>query len=75
MKTVIRIVRGWVNYHNVSDNRPKVEAFRRQCMRIIFKWINRKGGQRSMTWNRFNQVLKEIGFPKAGKTISMFQAR
>ncbi len=72
LKTVMRVVRGWINYHNVSDNGRKVEAFRKHCMRIIFKWINRKGGRRSMSWDRFNQVLKAIGFPKAGKTISMF---
>lgn len=75
LKTVMRVVRGWINYHNVSDNGPKVEAFRKQCMRIIFKWINRKGGRHSMSWERFNQILKAIGFPKAGKTISMFGAR
>lgn len=74
LKTVMRVVRGWVNYHNVSDNEHKVEAFRKHCMRIIFKWINRKGGRHSMTWDRFNQLLKAIGFPKPGKTISMFQA-
>ena len=75
METVIRVVRGWINYHNVSDNAQKVEAFRKQCMRIIFKWINRKGGRHSMNWERFNQILKATGFPKAGKTISMFGAR
>ncbi len=67
LKTVMRVVRGWINYHNVSDNGPKVEAFRKHCMRIIFKWINRKGGRHSMSWERFNQILKAIGFPKAGK--------
>jgi len=74
LKTIIRVVRGWINYHNVSDNAGKVEAFRKQCMRIIFKWINRKGGRYSMSWDRFNQLLNAVGFPKAGKTISMFRA-
>lgn len=32
LKTVIRVVRGWINYHNVSDNERKVDAFRRHCM-------------------------------------------
>ena len=72
LKTVMRVVKGWINYHNVSDNGRKVEAFRKHSMRIIFKWINRKGGRRSMSWERFNQVLKAIGFPKAGKIISMY---
>ncbi len=74
LKIVMRVVRGWINYHNVSDNGRKVEAFRKHSMRLIFKWINRKGGPRSMSWERFNQILKAIGFPKSGKTISMFRA-
>jgi len=28
-----------------------------------------------MSWERFNMMLKTIGFPKAGKTISMFPTR
>jgi RNA-directed DNA polymerase len=75
LKTVIRVVRGWINYHNVSDNERKVDTFRRHCMRIIFKWINRKGRKHPMSWESFNKMLKTIGFPKAGKTISMFPTR
>lgn len=75
LKTVIRVVRGWMSYHNVSDNERKVDTFRRHCMRTIFKWINRKGRRHPMSWKRFNMMLKTIGFPKAGKTISMFPTR
>jgi len=74
LKTVIRVVRGWLNYHNISDNAHMVEAFRKQCMRIIFKWFNRKGRRHPMRWDCFNRKIKAAGFPKAGKTISMFQA-
>lgn len=74
LKTVISVVRGWINYHNISDNERKVDAFRKQCARIIFKWFNRRGRRKPMSWNRFNQILNAIGFPKVGKTISMFNA-
>lgn len=75
LKTVMRAVKGWINYHNVSDNERRVDVFRKYCMRIIFKWLNRKGRRHSMSWARFNLMLKAIGFPKAGKTISMFPTR
>ena len=75
LKTVIRVVRGWINYHNISDNARMVDAFRKQSMRIIFKWINRKGRKRPITWERFNRKMEAIGFPKAGKVISMFPTR
>ncbi|MFO2681642.1 group II intron maturase-specific domain-containing protein, partial [Legionella pneumophila serogroup 1] len=75
LKTVMRVVKGWINYHNVSDNERRIDVFRKYCMRIIFKWLNRKGRRHSMSWARFNLMLKAIGFPKAGKTISMFPTR
>lgn len=74
LKTVARAVKGWMNYHNISDNRHKVEAFRKHCVRIIYKWINRKGRRRPIRWDQLYRILEAIGFPKAGKTISMFQA-
>ena len=72
LKTVVRVVKGWINYHHISDNGHMVEAFRENCMRIIFKWLNRKGRRRPMQWARFNNIMKAIGFPKAGKVASMF---
>jgi RNA-directed DNA polymerase len=72
VRTVIRVVIGWMNYHNISDNAHRVESFRSESMRIIFDWINRKGRKHSISWVRFNDYLKTVGFPKAGRTISMF---
>jgi RNA-directed DNA polymerase len=72
LKTAIRVVRGWINYHNISDNSHKVEAFRMCATRTIFKWINRKGRKHPMRWDRLNKILDAMNFPKAGKVMSMF---
>jgi len=72
LETIMRVVRGWISYHNISDNSHRIEAFRKQVMRTIFKWINRKGRKHPMSWSRFNRMLDAISFPKAGKVISMF---
>jgi RNA-directed DNA polymerase len=74
LKTVIRVVKGWMNYHNISDNSAMVHGFRTECMRIIFKWFNRKGRRHPMRWDRFNRIMKAINFPERGKAIPMFQA-
>jgi RNA-directed DNA polymerase len=74
VKTVMRVVNGWMNYHNISDNAHRVEAFRNESMRIIFNWMNRKGRKHPITWARFNDYLVTVGFPKPGRTISMFKA-
>ncbi|MCW5583201.1 MAG: group II intron reverse transcriptase/maturase [Gammaproteobacteria bacterium] len=72
LKTVSRVIKGWLNYHHISDNGRRVEAFLQCSRRIIFKWFNRKGRKHPLTWEQYNRKLDAIGFPKKGKTISMF---
>lgn len=74
LETVVLVIRGWINYHNISDNGHKIETFRNLSARIIYKWINRKGRRHPMRWDTFNLLLKAIDFPRTGKVISMFHA-
>lgn len=74
LKTVIRGIRGWVNYHGISDNARRVNQFLERSKRLILRWINRRGRKRPCTWNRLLQILKALGFPSKWKTVSMFQA-
>lgn len=66
------IVKGWVNYHAISDNQQRVCSFILQSKRILFWWINRKGGKRKKSWARFSALLKRIGYPENFKITSMF---
>ncbi|GFN46849.1 group II intron reverse transcriptase/maturase [Candidatus Regiella insecticola] len=75
LKTVISVVRGWVNYHGISDNQRRVGQFIHQSRRIIFKWFNRKGGRRRMKWEKLDLILKMLGYPAKWKTRSLFQPR
>lgn len=72
LKTVIRVVRGWVNYHGISDNQRRVAAFLEITKRIILQWLNRRGGKRYVTWEKLSRKLKALGFPTNVKTVSMF---
>ena len=74
LKTVSRVIKGWLNYHHISDNRKRVEAFLQCSRRIVFKWFNRKGRKHPLSWERFNRILDAVGFPHKGKTISMFKS-
>lgn len=67
------VIQGWVNYHNISDNYKRVQSFIHHSREIIFKWFNRKGGQRKMTWQKCNRILEEIGLSQHCKTKSMFK--
>lgn len=72
LKRVIQVVRGWINYHGISDNQRKVKQFMYECSRVLFWWRNRKGGQRRLNWRKFGRLLKAVGYPDRFKTISMF---
>ncbi|WP_244175759.1 reverse transcriptase domain-containing protein, partial [Xenorhabdus vietnamensis] len=75
LNTIIRVVRGWINYHGISDNQRRVEQFIYQSTRIIYRWFNRKGGRRRLTWEKLNLILKMLGYPSRWKTHSMFNSR
>ena len=72
LKQVIRVIRGWINYHGISDNKRRVNQFLHISRRIIFRWFNRLGGKHPLTWERYEKILEAIDFPKDWKTISMF---
>ena len=72
LKQTKRVVGGWVNYHAISDNQSRVSSFILQSKRALFAWINRKGGNRKMSWKRFGELLKRVNYPQSFKTKSMF---
>lgn len=72
LERVKMVVRGWVNYHAISDNQRRVNAFILLSKRALLSWINRKGGKRKMNWDRFGKLLKHINYPRTFKTTSMF---
>lgn len=72
VKTVIRVIQGWVNYHAVSDNDRRVSSFLEESKRIILRWLNRRGGKRKTNWDQLLIGLKLLGFPTKWKVKSMF---
>ncbi len=72
LKRFVQKVRGWINYHAISDNDGRVWAFTDRCKRMLFKWFYRRGGKRRMNWKRFTLILKKINFPTTWKTKSMY---
>lgn len=72
LQQVKRIVKGWINYHAISDNRRRVSSFILLSKRALFSWINRKGGKRKINWVKFGELMKRINYPQTFKTTSMF---
>ncbi|MDE1480267.1 group II intron reverse transcriptase/maturase [Xenorhabdus bovienii] len=74
LTTVIRVIRGWINYHGISDNQKRVKQFIYQSKRILYRWFNRKGGRRGVTWEKLILILKLLGYPSRWRTYSMFNS-
>lgn len=60
---VKQIVQGYLNYFAVNDNQRRVAQFVAEVKRILFKYLNRRGGKRKMVWTRFVRILEKIKFP------------
>lgn len=71
--TVIRIIRGWVNYHSISDNKHSIHQFLEKSKYLIYKWLNRRGGKKHSTWGNLLRILTALWYPTKWKTKSMFQ--
>jgi RNA-directed DNA polymerase len=75
LQRVIRVLKGWINYHGISDNGRRVSSFICLVERTLFWWINRRGGQKGMNWKDFAALLVKANFPRTWKVISMFAKR
>lgn len=72
VKQVIRVVKGWINYHAISDNNRRVKAFTLVGKRIMFKWLQYRGGRRHMNWEQYTRMLEFSEYPERWKLYSMF---
>lgn len=68
---VIARVRGWVNYHAVSDNQRQVKSFIFQSRRALFRWLNRRGGGKCWNWERFLRLMERTRYPNNPRTVSL----
>ena len=58
-------LRGHYNYYAVSFNGKAVHRFYFSCIRVMFKWLNRRSQKRSFTWKEFIRKLMFNPLPKA----------
>lgn len=72
LETVVMGVKGWLNYHAVSDNANRIRGFIRASRRLIWQWFNRRGRKRPISWATLMRILAEIKFPSSWKLKSMF---
>ena len=59
VKFVQQHLRGHFNYYGVSGNMRSLTVYRHHAAALLFKWLNRRSQRKSMSWKRFDQILKE----------------
>ena len=56
-------ITGHLNYYAITDNSEQCQKVLRAATRILYKWLNRRSQKKSYNWNKFNKVLRCIGWP------------
>ena len=54
---------GYWNYYGVRGNMEMLNLFYGQCLRLLYKWLNRRSQKRSCTWGEFEAMLKKFRIP------------
>lgn len=66
------IVRGYMNYFAVNDNKRRIGQFLYAVKRILFRALNRRSQKRSFNWSRFQKILDLSGYPQASILVNLF---
>ena len=53
-------VRGHAAYYGIPGNSRGIGGFSYQAQNEWFKWLNRRGGQKPLTWERYGEWLKGV---------------
>lgn len=59
-----RRVQGHLNYFGVNGNMASLDRFALQVRRSWFKWLNRRSQRARLTWDRFNDLLRDFPLPQ-----------
>jgi len=70
-KTAAKL-RGHYSYYGVTDNSKGISSYYWLVMRLLFKWLNRRGKRGCYTWEKFGKLLDKFQLPKPRVTVNMF---
>lgn len=58
-----RRIQGHFNYFGVNDNTRCLSTLQHQAKRAWHKWLNRRSQRSRLTWERFNDLLRDFPLP------------
>lgn len=63
MRHVRSKLQGYWNYYGVRGNYRSLSKLYYYCVRLLFKWLNRRSQRNSYTWGGFKAMLKAFAIP------------
>ncbi|MCK4700666.1 MAG: hypothetical protein KAT38_10040, partial [Bacteroidales bacterium] len=52
-------LRGHYNYYGITFNSKGINNYYAQVIRVLYKWLNRRGGKPAWNWDRFIHLIQE----------------
>ena len=52
-------LRGHYSYYGITFNSRSIGKFHKEVERILYKWLNRRGGKRSWPWARYEKLVND----------------
>lgn len=68
-----RKLTGHFNYYGLTGNAQALKAFRKGVLRAWRGWLDRRGGRRGMTWERFWRLVVHYPLPPAKVVRSIYR--
>jgi len=65
-------LRGHIAYYAISDNLPTVEKFVHEARKIVWRWLNRRGGKRRLTWAKFELLQQRFPLPQVSLKHNLY---
>ena len=67
-----QVLTGYFHYYGITDNSEMLSTFRFRIMQLLYKNLNRRSQKRSLTWDGFNDLLKDFPLVKARIYVSIY---
>lgn len=72
MPKVAEKLRGHYQYYGVTDNYRRIDRFREDVKRLLYKWLNRRSQRRSFNWEEYKRLLERYPLPKPRIEVNLY---
>jgi len=72
MKRLSAKLSGHYAYYGVTDNSKSIRNFYHGVLKLLFKWLNRRGKRRCCSWEKFELLIQRFPLPLPRIKVSLF---